>query len=444
MKRDEGAASNAERPGHHGRTRIDADALVDHLDSLRRSVTAGARGHTIEIYHRAALTLSVTLDGRTGAIATKRGDDQGLALRMATVDGKEVGFSSASGSGLSSLEWLIARCHERPGPPEEATWARGRSGVHRDLDGDSELPPVESLVSWVERAREVLLSDGPGGPTPLEVSIEAVVTVETWLADGGLRASRARGRGWAFLRTSEPSARDRASKPVLLARRRFQDLPVEGLREVLEDRRLPDRTGTAPPARPVPVLFNPECSAHLSLSLVKALHGPTGPARLSVGAAWKLWDAPGEREASSGGAFDDAGFPTRRLELADGRTSTGRIEGRGHLRRGSYRDRPVALPSHLVLSAGGDGAPDRGVVVTSLDVHAVEPRRWLLRVEGAHLDGGRPVALLSPSYVSIAPDDLVRRCVAAVGPPRLSHLGVETPALLFDDLRLEPSTRASS
>ena len=76
------------------------------------------------------------------------------------------------------------------------------------------------------------------------------------------------------------------------------------------------------------------------------------------------------------------------------------------------------------------------MLATALSVHPVEPRRWILRVEGALLDQGRPGAVLRPSFVSISPEELARRCVATVGPTRLSHLGVETPALVFDNLSL--------
>ena len=76
------------------------------------------------------------------------------------------------------------------------------------------------------------------------------------------------------------------------------------------------------------------------------------------------------------------------------------------------------------------------MVATALDVHPVAPDRWVLGIEGAVLERGSPGGALRPSFALVAPEDLVRRCVATIGPARTSHLGVETPALLFDALSL--------
>jgi hypothetical protein len=80
--------------------------------------------------------------------------------------------------------------------------------------------------------------------------------------------------------------------------------------------------------------------------------------------------------------------------------------------------------------------PEAGVVATALDLHPVAPDRWVLAVEGARLERGAPGSALHASFVSISPEDLARRCVGTIGPPRASHLGVESPALLFDRLLL--------
>jgi hypothetical protein len=72
-----------------------------------------------------------------------------------------------------------------------------------------------------------------------------------------------------------------------------------------------------------------------------------------------------------------------------------------------------------------------------MEIHPFDANRWMLRVEGALWGDGAPAAALEPSTLRIAPRDLVRRCTAAVGPARLSYLGVRTPALLFDNLSFD-------
>jgi hypothetical protein len=221
-----------------------------------------------------------------------------------------------------------------------------------------------------------------------------------------------------------------------VARRRWSDLRPDAWWEALEDRRLPGEDDRPPPAGGVPVLFNPECSALLVQSLAGRLHGAGRAPGVEVGPAFKLYDDPGRPDALFGGAFDDSGFPTGRKRLANGVRTSGRIEGPGHDRRPSFRDRPAPRASHLVVPATERGVPADGVVGTALSIHPVERDRWVLRIEGGRLKDGAPTTLIRPAHVSIAPEELVRRCVATVGPPRLSHLGVETPALLFAPLTL--------
>jgi hypothetical protein len=222
-----------------------------------------------------------------------------------------------------------------------------------------------------------------------------------------------------------------------VAHRRWPELPCGAWRAVLEDRRLPVRPPEAPPTRKIPVLFNPECSALLVQALVRSLHADENGRGAAVGAAWIVTDDPTGDGALFGGRFDDAGFPTRPTILSDGRRCQGVIEGQGHLRRPSFRDRPVALPSQLVVASGETGPPDSCLLATALGLHVTEPDRWVLRIVGALLNDGHPGPVLRACFASVSPMDLVRRCVAAVGPARSSHLGVSTPGLVFDDLSLQ-------
>jgi len=436
LQADKGAGSDASTAGNARLADPEAKRLAKRLEALHRSVASEARGIDLELYHRAASILRVTLDEVAGTTVTRRGRDDGIAVRTVARDGSARAFAATSGSGSSSLRWALTRCSESPAPdPGESGWERDGAAWKIDHDGEPELPPSDRLAAWLHDARD-RLAEGGRGPALLELAVEVASTVESWVGDGGLRASRTRTRGWGILRLREPWAGDRAAHPLLVARRRWQDLRPDAWRAVLEDRRLPGHGDRPPPAGKIPVLFNPECSALLVRSLTKVLHHGGSEPGIEVGPAWKLYDDPVDPEALFGGVFDDSGFPASRKRLANGIRTGGRVGGPGHFRRPSFRDRPAAGPSHLVIPPTERGVPADGVVGTALSVHPVEPDRWVLRIEGALLEGGSPVALLRPSYVSISPWELVRRCVATVGPSRLSHLGVETPALVFAPLSL--------
>jgi hypothetical protein len=431
---------SAAPPGDDERPRLDAGSLAERLATWHRAIGSELPGKDLELYHRAALTLRVSDRGESGRkheVDTQYGQDEGLALRATSRGGSESAFAATSGSTPSSLRWVVDRCRNpRAFVADRGLWARDGGAAMVDQDGEPELPPLEAVLGWLERARESLFDGGRKGPDPLELSVEVAAVVESWVADGGLRASRARIRGWGLMRIREPWNGDRASGPVLVARRRWSELPPDAWRTVLEDRRVPDRGDDPPPTAAVPVLFNPECSALLVLALAKTLHTEAREPGIEVGPAWKVYDDPGHAQALYGGSFDDAGFPTSRKRLANGHRTSGRIESRGHYRRPSFRDRPIPLPSHLTVSPTASGAPAEGVLATAVSLHPVESRRWVLRIEGALLHHGRPGPILRSSFVSISPEDLALRCVATVGPPRSSHLGVETPALVFDDLSL--------
>jgi len=417
---------------------FDADALVKRVTRLHQSLAREARASDLELYHRAARTIRVGVQGRHRKFTTRQGYDEGVALRATSRDWDGLSFAASSGSSATSLRWVLDRCR-RPSMllPQKWMWARDAEAMKTDRDGEPRLPPVEEVQAWLERSRDALSAGESSRPELLELSVEITATVESWVADGGLRASRTRIRSWGLMRLVEPWAGDRAGKPVLIARRSWGELPEDGWRAVLEDRRLPDLRQASAPTAALPVLFSPECSAVLVTALVKTLNASGAEKQTAVGPAWRVTDDPLHPSALFGGSFDDAGFATRRRRLADGRVAQGRIEGAGHYRRPSFRDPPQPLPSCLVVTPTDRGAPERGVVATALELHPVEPERWLLHIEGARLERGQPVAALHPSFVSISPKDLVSRCVSTVGPPRLSHLGVTTPALVFDGLHLQ-------
>ncbi len=417
----------------------DASPLVDRLDLLHRTLRPGAGHRSFELYHRAACSLRIGLrDGE--CITVRRGVDDGLALRSLSSDGREIAFAATSGSGKQSLQWVLARSRQSRGRAfPETAWARDGDRLKADHEAVLRLPSVDELTAWLVQARDELVGSTVGpraGPEPLELWVEAAATAESWVADGGLKALRTRARGWGMLRLRKPAGAGSSTRPVLIARRNWADLPIGGWKAVLEDRRLSGSRVAGPPAQRVPILFSPECSAILVMALVKALHSGESEPRFPVGPAWNVVDDPGHATALFGGGFDDAGFATRRTLLADGLRATGSVGGEGHFRRPSFRDRPVPMPSHLVVQTAGSVPPSRAVLATALSLHPLDRDQWMLEIDGAYLEAGRPGPILRSAIVAVSPTELVRRCVAAVGPARLSHLGVKTPALVFDGLTL--------
>jgi hypothetical protein len=155
---------------------------------------------------------------------------------------------------------------------------------------------------------------------------------------------------------------------------------------------------------------------------------------MSVGPAWRVSDDPGDPEALFGGAFDDAMFPARRTDLADGRSMTAALPVEGRLVRGSYRDLPAPRPARVVVEESPAAPPAAFLLVNAFDLHPLGPERWMLDVDAAVVEGGRAGGRAGVRFLSTSPEALVRGCVAAVGPARESHAGVRTPALLFEGI----------
>jgi hypothetical protein len=82
--------------------------------------------------------------------------------------------------------------------------------------------------------------------------------------------------------------------------------------------------------------------------------------------------------------------------------------------------------------------PEDGVLVTGFDTRRLAGEQLALILRGAILRDGRPVTPLTGAVVRTAPSRLVARCVGGIGAAVSSHLGVDTPALRFDDLEVEP------
>ncbi len=395
------------------------DSQLERIQELFAEVAATARPGELELYHRFASSLRVMR--RAGkAVGQVHGSEEGIAARLRVSGGNRAAFAACTGCDAERVRRMIREAiTDEPGQDHHpGTWSTGDGSKHDEDPVD--LPDVRRLESWIEESW-----DGRGS-RPLEAWVEVASIAETWVADGGSSATRKRCRGWSVVRS--------VGKPIVIAHRNWTQMDPTGWRGIAEDRWLAGRRQAELPAGRVSLLFNPETSAALVRALVGALGGSaTGP----VGPAWDLRDDPLDPNALFGGIFDDAGFTTTTRQLADGRRWIGRLEGPGHFRRASFRDPPTTRSIYLTVRARNDPPPRSGVLVSSLEIHAVDPDRWVLELGGALLEDGRPVAPLPTAFVSGSPMEWVERCVASIGPPRESYLGVRTPALVFDGLRVQ-------
>lgn len=416
---------------------FDPDGHLNELESLHRRALNLDLPNPPELYRRTSATLRVSCRGDVpGRDAVHVGRDEGLALRVRTRPG-HVAFAASSGAGESSLAWLIDRCRTSPPRllPEAELWDRG-DPLRIDRDRILRLPSPAEARGWLSEATETL------GPC-VEAWVEVATTLESWVAGEGLLASRTRRRAWAFARPDGTGAGDGALPPLVVANRRWDELPRDGWARLAADRLPPGATATRLPSR-CAVLFAPESAAVLVQALSRVLHGDPAAEGEPVGPGWRLFDDPTDETALFGGTFDDARFPTRRVELADGRRISGSTYGPGCYRRPAFRDEPVPMPANIVVEPGPEALPRWGVLVSQLSVHPLGPLNWVLVFDGAVLDRGLPGARIRAGRISISPTELVGRCVGTYGTPEAFRQGVRTPALLFDDIALGSQAAAVS
>jgi hypothetical protein len=302
-----------------------------------------------------------------------------------------------------------------------------------DRDPGSVLPGEDSLLAWLERASSRVGSGGDGqvqGPS----WIEAGLTIETLVADGGLEASRSRRRVWAMalLRRFHPApGRER---PKILVGRTLKNLPVNGWTASIGS----GRRGGARVEKPRTgdLVVTGDASAGLVAALTQAAHGSPRTGGAEVGRGWCLRDDPLFVGGMSGGIFDDAGFATRCRALANGSRVVGVLGTRGHYLRPSFRDVPTPGFATLVVAEKDDRMPAKGFLADGLRVHRLEADRWVLDLEGVWLGDGRPSLDADRLEVTVRPLELVVRCTGSVGRAQQFWNGVVAPALIFEGIRL--------
>ncbi len=390
-------------------TKVLHQTLLERLRSNSELLDRPVDSERLELYHRASRAIRVSREKDGRAAVSRTGFEEGVAVRLQIRGAGGAAFAAASGGGLASLRWAIDRAMEHGGGPRANAeeWRQG-AGLLLDHDSDGELPREDDLISWLSEASEGLEEWTSGW-------VEAVTTVESWVADGGAFGSRCRTRGWAV-------ARGR-SRPLVTASRRWEELRRSAWADLAAER---ERSSSTVGGQQ-PVLFTAEAAAELVSAVVRGCLITNEIFDAVVGSGWVVADDPASPQALFGGSFDDATFPTERRVLADGRKVVACIGGPGCLSRPSFRDPPQPMPSHLVVEGPAQASFDGGLIVTGLTIHPLAAGEWVIELDGS--SGGSV-----EGFIRTNPLELMKCCTGAVGSSKLSHRGVVTPALLFEGL----------
>jgi hypothetical protein len=182
------------------------------------------------------------------------------------------------------------------------------------------------------------------------------------------------------------------------------------------------------------VLLEAEPAAVLIRALVRTLCMPGHSGGNAVGAGFRLLDDPLHPAGLGAGRFDDAGFASEPVVLADGCSIVGTLGFEGRMRRSSFRDPPSSAITTLVVSEGEETVPNDGLWVDGLRVHPLENEVWILEIDGFVLEGGQWAGRFGRNLVPVRPAELARRCAGAMKGSRLCSNDTQTPPLLFDGL----------
>ncbi len=409
--------------------------LIDAKSFLHRA-RSFAPGSKVEIFRRLSTRVRVSVDPPETRPRSFSARDEGMAIRL---DRGAEGFSFAacSGGGGAALERvmsMVLRATPQASPSEESLWGRSARGPLEDRERGATLPAVEELRGWLTEALALSRKAASRhGVTLGPAWVEAAVTAEALIADGGLMAVRTRSRVWALVMVRGQGLGHDRERPRVVAARSLRALPPRTWAQGIESEALGKEKGASPPVGALAVTG--DAAAALVAALAATLHAPGAHPTVAVGRAWRLSDDPLWVGGLSGGSFDDAGFAARRLVLADGAGVVGHLGTRGHYRRPSYRDMPSPMFTTLVLEGGGDPMPSKGFGAHDLRVHRLAPDRWVLDLLGTWLHEGRPSASLDRLRLPVHPRDLVARCIRSVGPSQHFANGVVTPTLVFEGIR---------
>lgn len=375
----------------------------------------------VELYARASRRVRVSIDPG-GALRIDRGVDEGLAVRAFDPRRRTLGFAAASGLGAVEAARAARRAEADAVPyAGERPWS-GLGGVRTDgADSLPELPLADDLADWLSGALR------HSGCTPAEDPwVEASGTIEaSWTRDGGWVRSRL--RVWGIL--VAPCVAFPGAEPIprVVAARDPAGLPRDPWPIVGGGAEGPAPRGST---RGDSVVFEGDSLAALVPALVRALTASGPGDRHRVGPGWVVYDDPAHADAPVGGLWDDAGFPTAAVRLADGQEIVGRIAGPGSFRRGSFRDPPEPAPTLLRVDPPAVAPPAGEIRILAARIHSFEDG-WILEIDGA------APAPFRGRLLRTGPVELATRCVGGIGPAVLRAGAVLTPALRFEGLRVE-------
>jgi hypothetical protein len=325
-----------------------------------------------------------------------------------------VRFAAASGIEPTTVRAVLAAATASPGVPIERPWLTGEPCFLNDVLAGSS-PPVEELERWLQATI----------PAGSPAWVEAGHTVETIVADG-LRAIRARARFWAVAIV----ARAGEERPRMVAGRTLDDLDPLALAPTPDLGRGP--IAVRDMGSRLPWIAEPAEASILVKSLATTLCGPEASASVPVGRGFCLTEDPLSPLGLTGGAFDDAGFPTRVNLLTVGGFTAPPPFGPGHYRRDSFRDPPQPQLGTIVVAEGTDELPQDYLRIEGLRIGFLAADRWVLELGGTWVEHGHPVRPLAATSMTIRPENLVQRFRGAVGPARACPNGVATPTLILE------------
>jgi hypothetical protein len=392
-------------------------AAIDRIADLLQKTSRQHGDGLVEAFHRSSSSRRVEWDSASKKTRSRVGREQGGALRWIDPRREVLGFAASSGTARVAFETCLSIAAETPEKPVIGCPWNLEATAAEDLDALAGLPRLHEMEEWLRKST----------PQSAESAwVETGLSTENWLSSPQNVQKRVRGRVWAMWIPRKTHGM--GSKPLFVSARGWHELlrldPLEAWA---------DRSSGQPRETPWPddakLVFSPETSASLAWMLALVTHHPEIRPGATVGPGWVLTARPQDDPGSLfGSAMDDAGFPSESRVLADGRHVTGDWGGPGSLRRGSFRDIPEPTPVSLRITPPRLDPPKRSVWVTRIDLHPADDH-WMAELHGRQYPDG---AAFQNRWARLEPQRLVEACLGGIGPARRSHLGMTTPALVFD------------
>jgi len=397
--------------------KTDSDVAVETVANLLEKTSNDHGAGPVEGFHRSSMSRRVTWDRSTGEVCSRTGVEQGGAVRWIDPRRDALGFAAASGGHQAAFETCRSIAAGVPPKPVNTCPWNAEAEAVEDVDVSTGSPSLEEMEDWLRKNTSEAVDSA---------WVEGATSTETWLTGAGNPQIRVRGRAWAMMAPGKKAGT--GVKPLFLAARSWHALLRLDPSGAWRDRAAGEGRKRSWPddAR---VVFSPETSAFLARMLAATMHHPGASPGAPVGPGWVLTARPEDDPSSLfGSRVDDAGFPSTSRILADGRHVTGDWGGPGSLRRASFRDAPEPVPVSLRMDPPRLDPPKRSVWVSRIDLNPAGDR-WIAELHGRRFPDG---AAFRPRWVRLRPNRLLETCLGGIGSARGSHLGMTTPALVFD------------